>query len=61
MSKHNWITKVCAVFLLWATAAISLPAQTFTTLYNFCSQGGLNCTDGAGRLAPLVQGANGKL
>ena len=31
MSKLNWVTKACGVFLLWATAAVALPAQTFTT------------------------------
>jgi uncharacterized repeat protein (TIGR03803 family) len=32
---------------------------TLATLYNFCSQGGANCTDGANPAAGLVQGANG--
>jgi len=32
---------------------------TLTTLYNFCSQGGNECTDGAQPEAPLVQGADG--
>jgi uncharacterized repeat protein (TIGR03803 family) len=68
MSKSNcgnWVINVCAVPLLWATAAIALPAQTpavpphtsvFTTLYNFCSQA--NCTDGASPSAGLVQSNN---
>jgi uncharacterized repeat protein (TIGR03803 family) len=30
-----------------------------TTLYNFCSQGGLSCTDGSSPVAPLVQGTDG--
>jgi uncharacterized repeat protein (TIGR03803 family) len=32
---------------------------TLTTLYNFCSQGGSNCTDGYGLQAALVQDTNG--
>ncbi len=47
---------LCAFCLV---AAISSPAQTFTTLYSFCSQP--NCTDGAEPVAPLIQGTDGKL
>jgi uncharacterized repeat protein (TIGR03803 family) len=61
MSNLNWVTKACGVFVLWAATAIAMPAQTFTTLYNFCSQGGASCTDGAVPMSPLVQGANGQL
>jgi len=35
------------------------PSGTITTLYNFCSQGGSLCTDGAGPYAGLVQATNG--
>jgi uncharacterized repeat protein (TIGR03803 family) len=52
-TKLNWMTRACGVFLLWATAAASLPAQTFTTLFNF---DGMN---GMGPSAGLVQGTDG--
>jgi uncharacterized repeat protein (TIGR03803 family) len=55
MSKLTWVTKACGVFLLWAAAAVTLPAQTFTSLYSF------DGTDGAFPLAGLVQGTNGQL
>jgi len=55
MSKLNWVTKACCVFLLWVAAAVTLPAQTFTSLYSF------DGTDGAFPLAGLVQGTNGEL
>jgi hypothetical protein len=32
-----------------------------TVLYNFCSEGGANCTDGGGPLAGLIQDAAGNL
>jgi uncharacterized repeat protein (TIGR03803 family) len=35
------------------------PSGTVTTLYNFCSQGGANCTDGYAPAAGLVQGSDG--
>jgi uncharacterized repeat protein (TIGR03803 family) len=54
MAKLNWMTKACGVFLLWATAAAALSAQTFTTLVNF---------DGLNGYSPenvsLVQGLDG--
>jgi uncharacterized repeat protein (TIGR03803 family) len=53
VTNLNWMTKACGVFLLWVTAAASLPAQTFTTLLDF-SNG-----DGAGPGAALLQGTNG--
>jgi hypothetical protein len=31
-----------------------------TTLYNFCSQGGSDCTDGAAPAAALIQATNGQ-
>jgi uncharacterized repeat protein (TIGR03803 family) len=36
------------------------PSGTLATLYNFCSQGGSSCTDGAKLFAGLVQGTNGR-
>jgi uncharacterized repeat protein (TIGR03803 family) len=58
MSKLSRWMKACGVLLLWATAAVALPAQTFTTLYNFCSQ--TNCTDGRNPYAELIQATDGK-
>ena len=59
MGKYNWGKIACAAFVLYVTTAIGLPAQTFTTLYNFCSQSG--CTDGAAPHAGLVQATDGNL
>src|ERR1039457_3861221 len=59
LSKLNWGTRACAVLVLCATTAITLPAQTLTTLYSFCSQSG--CPDGDAPYAGLVQAANGDL
>jgi uncharacterized repeat protein (TIGR03803 family) len=53
MSKFNWITKACGVLLLWAAAAVALPAQTFTTLLNF------DGTDGAAPYGALLQCTDG--
>jgi uncharacterized repeat protein (TIGR03803 family) len=36
------------------------PSGALTTLYNFCSQGGSDCTDGAAPAAALIQATNGK-
>jgi len=48
------------VVLAWCGAtAISLPAQTFTVLYNECSQVG--CVDGRHPSPSLIQGADGNL
>jgi uncharacterized repeat protein (TIGR03803 family) len=35
------------------------PDGTVTVLYYFCSQGGFQCTDGAGPESPLIQGTDG--
>jgi hypothetical protein len=56
MGKFGWATKACGILLLWATAAIALPAQTLTTQVNF---------DGSNGAGPdtmvLVQGTDGNL
>jgi uncharacterized repeat protein (TIGR03803 family) len=53
MTKLNWMTKACGVFLLWAATAVALPAQTLTTLYSF------DGTDGDGSYPGLIQGTDG--
>ena len=35
------------------------PSGTLTTLYNFCSKGGSDCTDGQEPYVGLVQGTDG--
>jgi uncharacterized repeat protein (TIGR03803 family) len=55
MSKLSWVTKACAGSLLWAMAAIALPAQTLTTLFSF------DGTDGDNPYAGLVQATDGNL
>ncbi len=56
MSRFNWQMRAFGVFLLWPTTAITLSAQTFTTLYSF------NCTDGFSySYAGLVQATDGNL
>jgi uncharacterized repeat protein (TIGR03803 family) len=53
MTRLNSCMKTCAVFVLWATATLTLPAQTFKTLHNF------NNTAGALPWATMVQGNDG--
>jgi uncharacterized repeat protein (TIGR03803 family) len=53
MNKLNWCIRACGIFLLWATTAIALPAQTLTTLHNFGGR------DGWQPIAGLVQGTDG--
>jgi uncharacterized repeat protein (TIGR03803 family) len=55
MIRFSWIMKACGVFLLWATASAALPAQTFTTLFNF------DGTNGQAPTAALIQGTDGNL
>src|SRR5580700_8953971 len=54
MTKPNWVTKACGVLLLWATAAVVLPAQTYTALHAFGAP-----PDGANPYSGLVQGTDG--
>jgi uncharacterized repeat protein (TIGR03803 family) len=56
MSKLNWMTEACGVFLLWATAAVALPAQTFRTLASFDGTNGESPY-----YASLAQGLDGDL
>ena len=60
--KLNSSIRACGIFLLWATAAIALPAQTtvaptvsFTSLHSF------DGTDGQFPSAALIQGTSGNL
>jgi len=53
LSKLNWGKRAYAVFVLGATAAMALPAQTLTTLYSF------DGTDGFAPQGALVQATNG--
>jgi hypothetical protein len=55
MSKVNGGMRACGAFLLWAMAALALPAQTYTTLHSFAGYP----TDGNGPQAGLVQGTDG--
>jgi uncharacterized repeat protein (TIGR03803 family) len=53
MSKLNSCIRACALFLLWATTTVTLPAQTFKSLDSFDN------TDAAFPWATLVQGNDG--
>jgi uncharacterized repeat protein (TIGR03803 family) len=53
MNKYGLGRGTCVLFLLWAGAAVALPAQTFTTLHNF------NKRAGSAPLGGLIQGSNG--
>ena len=50
---------LCNVVMFCATTAPAASAQTFTSLYSFCSQ--TNCPDGSRPTAELVQGLDGNL
>jgi len=53
MSKLNFCMRACALFVLWATTTVTLPAQTFKSLKSFDN------TAGAFPWATLVQGNDG--
>ena len=53
MSKLNFCVRACALFVLWATTTMTLPAQTFKSLKSFDN------TAGAFPWATLVQGNDG--
>jgi uncharacterized repeat protein (TIGR03803 family) len=56
MGSFN-LNRAYAVLLLCAASAISSPAQTFKTLYSFCSKS--DCTDGGYPVAGLAQATDG--
>jgi len=55
IGKTNCGTRACILVVLYAAAAISLPAQIFTTLHSF------DGADGVTPIAGLVQGLDGNL
>ena len=57
LRKLNRGRRACAVSALCATAAMALPAQTFTTVYSFCVDS--TCSDGDLPAAGLVQATDG--
>lgn len=61
MLRKFWLRlrAVHAAAALCVAAALALQAQTYTTLYSFCSDP--NCADGVYPQAALIQGANGGL
>jgi uncharacterized repeat protein (TIGR03803 family) len=64
MSKFNLGMKACGIFLLCATAAIALPAQTtvaFSPAQTFTRLHTFHGADGSNSQAALVQASNGDL
>ncbi len=57
MKNRRFSVAVCIGIVFCAAAVIVSPAQTLTTVYQFCSQS--NCTDGAAPEGTLVQGHDG--
>jgi uncharacterized repeat protein (TIGR03803 family) len=53
MGKLNFCMRACALFVLWATTAVTLPAQTFKSLDSFDN------TNAAFPWATLIQGNDG--
>jgi uncharacterized repeat protein (TIGR03803 family) len=56
MKKLSLAKMFSILFAFCGAMAVSSPAQTFTSLYSFCSQS--NCADGANPAGALVQGAD---
>jgi uncharacterized repeat protein (TIGR03803 family) len=59
MGKFDALKLICVLSMFCIATAIATPAQTFKTLYSFCSLA--NCTDAANPRAGLIQGTNGNL
>jgi uncharacterized repeat protein (TIGR03803 family) len=59
MQKNSVPKMVCVVLLFLSAAVVALPAQTLTTIYDFCSQSG--CTDGSSPTSSLIQSSDGSL
>jgi uncharacterized repeat protein (TIGR03803 family) len=55
MGRMNCCTRACGIFFLWVTMAITVSAQTLTTLHVFSD------TDGKYPIAGLLQGTDGNL
>src|SRR5580704_167136 len=55
LERNAFMKRMVSAFVLCGTAAMVLPAQTFTTLHNFDN------TDGAAPTGALVQGADANL
>jgi len=55
LGRHSRGKRAYIVFVLCATTAAALPAQTFTTLFSF------DGTDGGAPKGALVQGTDGNL
>jgi len=56
-TKRRLFFSLSALFVFCAATAIPLSAQTFNTLYKYCSQS--NCTDGAFPYGGLIQAGDG--
>ena len=56
-SEPNWWQVACAAFVLCLATATMAPAQSLTTLYNFCAQS--QCPDGYYPYAGLLQATDG--
>ena len=59
MAKRRFGKAVLLLGAAFSLAATTAAAQTFTTLYNFCSQ--LQCADGEAPATPMIQGTDGNL
>src|SRR5579862_958521 len=61
MARNIWIQakRAWAVLALCVLSTVTLQAQTFSVLYDFCAQVG--CTDGRHPSPALIQGLDGNL